>query len=162
MRFKSRFILCLCISNRSSTVYWKGYSSSIELILFICQNLFGHICVGLFPCSFFSSLSICIFFLWIPHSLDYCSHIMFWNWLDWFTPQIDYILCSWRWRSSIQSAKTRPGADCGSDHEFLIAKFRLKLKKVGKPLDRIQVWPESNPFCELEVISLPLIIQWKW
>ena len=34
--------------------------------------------------------------------------------------------------SSIQSAKTRPGADCGSDHELLIAKFRLKLKKVGK------------------------------
>ena len=29
-------------------------------------------------------------------------------------------------------SKTRPGADCGSDHEFLIAKFRLKLKKVGK------------------------------
>ena len=28
--------------------------------------------------------------------------------------------------------KTRPGADCGSDHELLIAKFRLKLKKVGK------------------------------
>ena len=34
-------------------------------------------------------------------------------------------------RSSIQSAKTRPGADCGSDDE-LIAKFRLKLKKVEK------------------------------
>ena len=31
-----------------------------------------------------------------------------------------------------QSAKTRPGADCGSDHELLIAKYRLKLKKVGK------------------------------
>ena len=46
--------------------------------------------------------------------------------------QIDYILCSQRWRSSIQSAKTRPGADCGSDHELLIAKFRLKLKKGGK------------------------------
>ena len=46
--------------------------------------------------------------------------------------QIDYILCSQRWRSSIQSAKTRRGADCGSDHELLIAKFRLKLKKVGK------------------------------
>ena len=43
-----------------------------------------------------------------------------------------YILCSQRWRSSIQSAKARPGADCGSDHELLIAKFRLKLKKVGK------------------------------
>ena len=46
--------------------------------------------------------------------------------------QIDYILCSQRWRSSIKSAKTRPGADWGSDHERLIAKFRLKLKKVGK------------------------------
>ena len=45
---------------------------------------------------------------------------------------IDYILCSQRWRSSIQSAKTRPGADCGSDHELRITKFRLKLKKVGK------------------------------
>ena len=32
----------------------------------------------------------------------------------------------------MQSAKTRPGADCGSDHELLVAKFRLKLKKVGK------------------------------
>ena len=46
--------------------------------------------------------------------------------------QIDYILCSQRWRSSIQSAKTRLGADCASDHELVIAKFRLKLKKVGK------------------------------
>ena len=49
----------------------------------------------------------------------------FWN-------RIDYILCIQRWRNSIQSAKTRPGADCGSDHEILIVKFRLKLKKVGK------------------------------
>ena len=46
--------------------------------------------------------------------------------------QIDYNLCSQRWRSSIQSAKTRLGADWSSDHELLIAKFRLKLKKVGK------------------------------
>ena len=44
----------------------------------------------------------------------------------------DYIPCSCRWRSCIQSAKTRPGADCGSDHQLLIAKFRLKLKKTGK------------------------------
>ena len=64
------------------------------------------------------------------------------SWLsDWTTTTIswyqvfklfDYILCSQRWRSSIQSAKIRPGAECGSDHEFLIAKFRLKVKKVGK------------------------------
>ena len=46
--------------------------------------------------------------------------------------QIDYIFCSQRWRSSIQSAKIRPGTDCGSDHELLIAKFRLKFKKVVK------------------------------
>ena len=43
-----------------------------------------------------------------------------------------YILCSQRWRSSIESAKPRLGADCGSDHELLIANFRMKLKKVGK------------------------------
>ena len=42
------------------------------------------------------------------------------------------IVCSQRWRSSIQLAKTRPGVDCGSDHELLIAKYRLKLKKVEK------------------------------
>ena len=46
--------------------------------------------------------------------------------------QIDYILCSQRWRTSIQSTKTRRGADCGSDHEILITKSRLKLKKIGK------------------------------
>ena len=45
---------------------------------------------------------------------------------------IDYILCSQRWRSPIQSEKTRPGADCGLDHQLLIAKFRQKLKKVEK------------------------------
>ena len=60
---------------------------------------------------------------------------------DQYWNQIDYILgTEIRWlyslhtkmRSSIQSAKTRPGADCGSDHELLIVKFRLKLKKAGK------------------------------
>ena len=43
-----------------------------------------------------------------------------------------YILCSQRWRSSIKSAKIRLEPDCGLDHELLIAKFRLKLKKVEK------------------------------
>ena len=56
----------------------------------------------------------------------------------WSIPKSDWLyflqpnFCSQRWRSSIQSIKSRPGADCGSDHELLIAKFRLKLKKVGK------------------------------
>ena len=48
--------------------------------------------------------------------------------------QIDYILCSQRWRSSIQSAKTRLRANCGSEHELHIAKFRLKLEKVRETL----------------------------
>ena len=46
---------------------------------------------------------------------------------------------------SIQSGKTRPGADCGSDHELLNAKLRLKLKKVGETTSGFQIWPKSNP-----------------
>ena len=49
-----------------------------------------------------------------------------------YQKQTDYILCCQRWRNSIQSAKTRLGADCGSDHELLITKLKLKLKRVGK------------------------------
>ena len=64
----------------------------------------------------------------------------------------DYILCSQRWRSSIQSAETRPGANCGSDHELLIAKFRLKLKKVGKTI---------RPF-RYDLIKSLVSIQWRW
>ena len=43
--------------------------------------------------------------------------------------QTDYILCSQRWRSFIQSAKTRPGADCGSDHERLMPNSDLTWRK---------------------------------
>ena len=57
------------------------------------------------------------------------------------------------WRRSIQSAKTRPGADCGSDHELLIAKFRRILKKVGKT---------TRPFrYDLNQMKSLMIIQWK-
>ena len=66
--------------------------------------------------------------------------------------QTDYILCSKKWRSTIQSAKTRPGADCGSDHELLIAKFRLKLKKVGKT---------TRPF-RYDLNQIPYDYTWKW
>ena len=66
--------------------------------------------------------------------------------------QIYYVHCTQRWRSSIQSTKTRPGADCGSDHELLITKFRLKLKKVGKT---------NRPFM-YDLIKSLMIIQWKW
>ena len=66
--------------------------------------------------------------------------------------QIDYILFSWKWRHSIQSAKTRPGPDCGSEHELLIAKFRLKLKKVGK----------TTRSFRYDLNQISCIIQWKW
>ena len=65
--------------------------------------------------------------------------------------QIDYILCSQRWRSSIHSAKIRPGAEYGSDHKLLIDKFRLKLKKVKKT---------TRPFRYDPIKSL-MTIQWK-
>ena len=65
--------------------------------------------------------------------------------------QIDYVLCSQRWRSSIQLTKTRPGADCGSDHELLISKFWLKLKKVGKT---------TRPFrCDLNKIHYDYTVE---
>ena len=51
----------------------------------------------------------------------------------------------------IQSAKTRLEADCGSDHELLIAEFRLKLKKLGKT---------TRPF-RYDLIKFLMIIQWK-
>ena len=63
----------------------------------------------------------------------------------WSIPKSDWLyFCSQRWRSSVQSAKTRPGADSVSDHELVIAKFRLKLKKVGQT---------TRPFrCDLDQI----------
>ena len=46
----------------------------------------------------------------------------------------------------MQSAKTRPGADHGSDHQFLIAKFRLKLKKVGKTIRQFRYDLNQIPY----------------
>ena len=66
--------------------------------------------------------------------------------------QIDYILCSQRWISSIQSVKTRPGTDCSSVHELLIVKFRLKLKKVVKT---------TVPFM-YNLNQISYFIQWRW
>ena len=71
--------------------------------------------------------------------------------------QIDYILCSQRWRSSIQAAKTRLGADCGSDRELLTATFRLKLKKVEKTTRPFRYNINQIPYdYTVEVMSLLL------
>ena len=57
-----------------------------------------------------------------------------------------------KWRSSIQSTKTRLEADCGSDHELLITKFRLKLKKVGKTTRPFRYDLNQIPYdCTVEV-----------
>ena len=50
----------------------------------------------------------------------------------------------------IYDNKTRPGADCGSDHELLLAKFRLKLKRVGKTT-RAFKYDLNKIFCEYTV-----------
>ena len=69
----------------------------------------------------------------------------------WSTLKSDYILCSQRWRSSIHSAKTRLGGDCGSDHELIIAKIRVKLKKVEKT---------TRPFrCDLNQIPYDYTVE---
>ena len=64
--------------------------------------------------------------------------------------QIDYILWSQLWTSSIQSAKTRLGADFGSNHELLIPIFRLKLKKVGKTTRPFRYDLNQIPYSESE------------
>ena len=71
-----------------------------------------------------------------------------WTWPDdqhW--NQNDSILCSQKCRHSLQSAKTRLGADCGSDHELLIAKFRLKVKKVGETSRPFRYDLNEIPYC---------------
>ena len=97
----------------------------------------------------------------LPTTQEKTLHMDITRWS--YQNQTDFILCSQRWRSSIQSAKTRPGADCGSDHELLIAKFRLKLKKGGKTTgpfryDLNQIPYDytvegTNTFQELDVID---------
>ena len=46
--------------------------------------------------------------------------------------QIDYIICKIRWRSSVRRVTTLPGADCGTDHNLLIADVKIKLKRIKR------------------------------
>ena len=90
--------------------------------------------------SWQNSISLCPTSFYTPRpnlpvtpGMSTCTRLYTWTSPDsQHRNQIGYILCSQRWKSSIQSAKTTLGADCGSDHELLIAKFILKQKKVGK------------------------------
>ena len=76
--------------------------------------------------------------------------------------QIDYILCSQRWRSSTQSTRTRPGPDCGSDHEPLITKFRLKLKKDHIWTHSTKLAPPLIPKLVNDTTEKIIIGQYHW
>ena len=129
-------------------------NNTIKILLLLSVNLGS---------SSFGVISFCLFILFIgfrecsshskhliPTAQEKNLHMDITRWSilisDWL-----YSLQQ-RWRSSIQSAKTRPGADHGSDHEVLTAKFRLKLKKVGKTTRAF--WYDLN--------QILMIIQWRW
>ena len=80
----------------------------------------------------------------LPTTQEKTLHMDITRWST--SKSIDYIICSQRWRSSIQSAKTRPGADCGSNNELLIAKFRLKVEKVEKTTRPFRYDPNQIPY----------------
>ena len=71
----------------------------------------------------------------------------------WSISKSDWLCCLWPKMEKLYTVnKKRPGADCGSDHELLIAKFRLKLKKVGKTTRQFRY----------DLIKSLMILQWKW
>ena len=119
-------------------VYFHFFEEHLNCFLLLLRHVASPPIVGK-SYNFFTVSPIFIFYCLennranrsevISHYSFICIPLMIsgphWN-------QIDYILCSWRWRRSIQSAKTRPGADCGTDHQLLNENFRLTLKKVKK------------------------------
>ena len=71
----------------------------------------------------------------------------------WSTPKADWLYSFQPKMEKLYTvSKSRLGADCGSDHEFLSAKFRLKLKKV---------WKTTRPL-RYDLNQIPFDIQWKW
>ena len=73
--------------------------------------------------------------------------------IRWSTPKSDWIYSLQPKMEKLYTvSKIRLGADCGSDHELLVARFRLKLKKIG----------ESIRLFRYDLNQIPFIIQWKW
>ena len=114
------------ISSRSSHFWGHTHKHTHTHTLL---TLYVYVCVCVCVCVFLLPFTLHANTLFQQHKRQLYTWTspdgQYWN-------QIDYILCSWRWRSSIHLAETRLGADRGSDHELLIDKFRFKLKKVGK------------------------------
>ena len=110
--------------------YWKSKVRSQEILTII-----GKCCLGV-QNEARQKLTVCQEnMVTLPNTFfqRYKKWLYTWTSRDeQYQNQVDYVLCTQRWRSSIQSVKIRPGADCGLDHELFIAKFWLKLKKVWK------------------------------
>ena len=85
--------------------------------------------------------------------------------------QIDYIICQRRWKSSVLSVKTRPGADCGTDHELLEAKLSVRFKKLKRQIKTIKLEFDdipaeyavavSNRFYALQLDNLTVDDRWE-
>ena len=116
--FHYRGLECKCRKSRNTLRYWQIWPWSTEWSWAKANRVFPRECTGHSKNTLFQQHKRRLY-TWTSPDGQHQN-------------QVDYILCSQRWRSSIQSAKTRPGADCGSGPELLIAKFRLKLKKVGE------------------------------
>ena len=117
--FLKRSLVFLVLLFSSVFWHWSLRKAFLYLLAILWNSAFKWVYISFSP-LFFASLLFTAICKASPDSPSPDSQ---------YQNQINYILCSQRWRSSIQSAKTRPGADCGSDHELLISKFWLKLKK---------------------------------
>ena len=117
-------------------VYFKIFKEHLHCFLLLLRHVTSPPIVG--KSYNFFTVSPILIFCFLENNcansevISHCSFIYIplmsaqqWN-------QFDYIICSRRWRGSIHSAKTRPGADCGTDNKLLNHKLRFTLKK---PLD---------------------------
>ena len=111
-RVQNALLVCNLINNRMISVPFKGYKKAGQRLTEYCQEN-----ALVMANTLFQQHKRRLYIQTSPPVGQYQN-------------QIDY-LCSQRWRSYIQSAKTRLGADCGSNHELLIIKFR-QTEKVGK------------------------------
>ena len=66
--------------------------------------------------------------------------------------QIDYVMFSHKWKSNIRNVRTRPGADCNSDHQLLTADIRIRMKKMERPLPPVRLYYDlADSDCKVAV-----------
>ena len=161
----SLFIFCLFYTWLHCVLELHGETEVGHLTLHYADDFhwIACTCLSYLPSSvsrvFKSSLSGCLFLR--EKTIKFLQKRRLYTWTSpdgQYRNQIDYILCSQRWRSSIQSAKTRPGADYGSNHELLLAKFRLKLKKLKEESEKVGL---KFSIQKAEIMASGLITSWQ-